>query len=197
MNATTHLKKAMVLGCVVLVSGAVRAADGPTPMMRYTYLEGGYVSTDIDNGVDGDGVAIGGSVALNKTFFLLGDYATQDLDFGIDLDQFRVGLGGRMPLATDLDLVGTVSYVRSEVDVGAGDSHENALGLGAGLRGRLTNAFELEGGISYDDIDRFSDKLSLVVAGRYYFTPAVALGAGVEAGDDVTIWRIGCRYSFQ
>ena len=65
-----------------------------------------------------------------------------------------------------------------------------------GIRARVADNVELEGGINYVDLDAAGDDTSFGFGGRYYFTEAFALGAGVELGDDVTGWNVGVRYEF-
>ena len=90
-SMTSMIGAVMVAG---MLSAPAFAQDGNG--MSYTYLEAGYLDTEIDvgpNDIDGDGVGVGGSVAVNDTFFLTGSYGTQDFDFGIDVDQWSVGIG--------------------------------------------------------------------------------------------------------
>jgi hypothetical protein len=196
MHIGTSIRSCLTLA-IVMFSSATLAQE---QALNYTYLEGGYVSSSFDNpgdDVDGDGVAVDGSLAVTDRLFLLGEYSNQDLDSNLDLDKLELGLGGHMPLADGLDVVGTVSYVYTNVDFGPGDADDDAIGLGVGLRGRLTDRFEMQGGVKYADIELLSDDILFSVDGRYYFTPQLALGAGAEAGDDMSVWNVGVRYEFR
>ena len=97
------------------------------------------------------------------------------------------------PLTPNMDLIGTLRYVDVELDTGFGSADDDGFGLGVGLRGRVTDNIELEAGINYVDLDDGGDDTSLAAGGRYYFTPAFAVGAGFEVGDDVTSWTVGVR----
>ncbi|MEZ5557529.1 MAG: outer membrane beta-barrel protein [Pseudomonadales bacterium] len=186
------------LSAALLAAGLASAGAAYADDMSYTYVEGGYLMTDIDNvNVDGDGLGIAASAALNEMFFVFGDYATQEFDNNIDYDQFQLGLGGHWPITEVLDVVGTVSYVDAELDAGPANADDSGFGLGLGLRGRLTDVVELEGGINYYDLDDAGDDTQFNVGGRYYFTPAFAVGAGVQMGDDFTTWKISARYEFR
>jgi len=188
------------LPAVLATVSATALAQEQMQGMSYTYLEGDYVSSSFDNpgnDVDGDGVAVKGAFALTDKLFLLGDYTYQDMDGNVDLDEVELGLGGHMPLNDRLDLIGTVSYLYTKVDFGPGDSDDDAIGLGVGLRGRVTDRFEVQGGVQYADLELLRDDILLSLGGRYYLTPQLALGAGVEAGDDVTTWNAGVRYEFR
>ena len=127
------------LGLVALaasVSLPAWADDG----MSYTFVEAAYVDTEIDGSgfdVDGDGIALDGSFELNESVFLTASYSTQDFDFGIDLDQWSAGIGGHMPLADNIELVGTLRYVDAETDTRFGDVDDDGFGIGVGVRYQL------------------------------------------------------------
>jgi len=187
----------------VLLAAGVAAttfayAQNQSQPMSYTYVEGGYVHTELDDiDVDGDGLGLAGSVALGDMFFLRGSYVTQDFDHNVDLNQFEIGLGGHYPLADRLDIVGSISYLDVELDFGPGNADDNGLDLRLGLRGRLTDVIEIEGGINYADLDDSGDDTSFSIDGRYYFRPELAVGAGFETSDDATSFSIGLRYEFR
>ena len=190
----TKLPKIGLVALAVSVSAPVLADDG----MSYNFIEGSYIDTEIDDGldVDGDGFGLSGSVELGSNYFLTASYSTQDFDFGIDLDQKSIGFGGYMPLSDSIDLVGSLSYVDAEIDSRFGGADDDGFGLGVGLRAQVAPNVELEGGINYVDLDDSGDDTSLALGGRYYFTEAFALGAGVSFGDDVTSWNLGARFEF-
>ena len=80
---------------------AASAADG----VSYTYVQGGYVSTNTDGG-DADGWGLKGSAALNPNFHVFGDFANQTIDDSdIDFDQWRVGVGYNRAVSQRADLV--------------------------------------------------------------------------------------------
>ena len=69
---------------ISLLYTAQAIAQPPEP--RYTYLEAGYVDIDLnDVDADGDGFALGGSLALGDAFYLAGSYADYDLNLGIEV----------------------------------------------------------------------------------------------------------------
>lgn len=166
------------------------------PEFSYTYLQGGYVDTELDDSnIDGDGVEVKGSIELNANVFALADYRNQDFDFGIDADRWQLGLGAHTPLNQSIDLVGKVSYVDVDIDSAFGSADGNGFGVGVGLRGRVNPALELEAGIDHTDLDG-GDETALVVGGRYYITEALAAGAEYSNGDDTSTWGLNLRYEF-
>ena len=92
---------------------AAQAAEG----VSYTYVEGGYSATEIDDSnIDADGWAIGGSAAIAPNFHLFGSFAKQEIDdTNIDFDQWRAGVGYNREIAPKADLLTRVA------DDGEGD----------------------------------------------------------------------------
>src|SRR5262245_10513133 len=87
--------------------------------MSYTYAELGYVDTKQDDlDVDGDGLALRGSIAFMNNFFAFASYEDLGYDFNIDVTKLQVGVGGHWPLNDKIDLVGRIGIVKAEIDVG-------------------------------------------------------------------------------
>ncbi len=167
--------------------------------MDYTYVELGYVDTEIDVGprdVDGDGFALRGSLAVHENFFVFAEYQDLGFDFGIDATEFRVGAGVRWPLAPKLDIVGRAAIVRSEIEVGNNDQDDDGFLLGVRLRGEVAPKFELEGGFDYVDLDDRGDDTAIVLEGRYFFLEPLAGGLLLQIADDANTIGINVRYTF-
>lgn len=183
--------------------------------MSYSYAELNYIANeDVDiTGVgddDDDGWNFNASFAIDETFFINGGYSDVSIDSfagsGVDLDlsHLNVGIGGRNPISSTLDVYGVVSYEDFEADVsGAGDVDDSGFGLAGGLRGLLSDAFELNGEVKYTDLGD-ADGWGVKVGGLYAFMPNWALNADYstneleESGADVDYdeFRVGVRYIF-
>lgn len=163
--------------------------------MSYSYVDLGYVSTDIDGAPSADGFGLRGSVGFAENFFVFGEYSNQTLD-GADIDQFAVGFGGHYGLTDAMDLVGRIGYVDAEVSAGGFSVSVDGYLVSAGLRGRVGDAFELEGRADYTDLGNNGDDTALVIAGRYFFTDQFALGAEFSTSDDADAYLVGVRWSF-
>lgn len=180
-----------------MISGAAIADNGP----NYNYGEIGYTRIDIDDfDADGDLFGVSGSVALTDLFHLFGSYddGEVDGDFSreIDATQMEVGAGVNYALSDTVDLVGRISWVSVELDAGGfGDVDDDGLGLAGGVRAMITPQFELNGGISYVDIED-SDDTTLAIGGVYSFTDLLAVTAGAGFGDDANSYSIGLRLYF-
>lgn len=164
--------------------------------MSYSYIDLGYVETDIDGAPTADGFGVRGSVGFADSLFVFGEYSNQDLA-GIDIDQFVVGLGGHYGLTDAMDLVGRVGYVDAEASAGGFSVSVDGFLVSAGLRGQVSDAFELEGRVDYVDLgDDGGDDTALAIAGRYFFTDQFALGAEFSTSDDANAYFVGVRWSF-
>jgi len=193
----------MTIRKAVLASALLLPALSNAGDFSYDYLEAGYGRTEIDVGegaddVDGDGLSIAGSLAVAPNWHLFTDLSTADLDFDIDATTIRVGGGYNYPISERADLIARVSYVSVELDTPVGDLDEDGFGVGVGLRAEIAPNFELEGAIDYVDLGGGSDgDTSVSAEGRYFFTPAFAVGAGIEVGDDTKTYAITARYNFR
>jgi hypothetical protein len=183
-----------LLGMTVLLLPAVSMAQQGQTQSRpfsYTYAELAYDESDFDLGggpdIDGDGFTLSGSFEINDDWHVYGSYAMADLDFGIDVDTLSIGAGYRYPLRDDVDIYGRVLYITSDVDfTGPGDGDEDGLGLQARIRYRVSDEFEVEGGIQHVDV--FDSDTSLQAMARYHFNDDLSVGIGLTyAGETHTI----------
>jgi len=164
--------------------------------MSYSYVDLGYVSSDIEGAPSADGFGVRGSVGFAENFFVFGEYSNQDLA-GVDIDQFAVGLGGHYGLTEEMDLVGRLGYVDAEAAAGGFSVSVDGYLVSAGLRGQIGDAFELEGRLDYTDLgDDGGDDTAIAIAGRYFFTDQFALGAELSSSDDVDSYFVSARWSF-
>ncbi|HSD74404.1 MAG TPA: outer membrane beta-barrel protein [Steroidobacteraceae bacterium] len=173
--------------------------------LSYSYVEGGYGETEIDNDVsaDGDGYRVAASLAIGPTYHVVAEYSTADLEvdnFNIDasVDTISVGFGYNYPINPHADVIGRVLYVQSDFEVDSPffdvDSDDSGIGFQMRLRGEVMERAEIEGGIDYVDVG--DADTTLVLEGRYFLTQALALGAGIEIGDDTTSYGVTLRFNF-
>ena len=184
----------IVLGSILLALAPLAAlADD----MSYSFVGIDYVETDVDGlGESADGVAARGSVGFAEHYFVFGEFVTQSVA-DIDIDQISVGLGGHYGLAENLDLVGKLGWTQFDLSAPGGlDADDDGYLLEVGLRGRVADSVELEGGARYTDLSDGGDETSLYVAGRYHFNDMWAVGAEYRSGDDASTWLAGVRISF-
>jgi hypothetical protein len=90
-----------------------------------------------------------------------------------------------------------VGYVGVELDApGISSVDDSGVGVGAELRGLVTDTFELHGGVSYVNLNDSGDDTAGNVGARFYVTKMFALGADASFNEDGTTWMLGARVDF-
>jgi hypothetical protein len=183
----------MIGGLLLAAAPLAAMADD----MSYSYVDLGYAQTDIDGvGPSADGFGLGGSIGFAQNWFAFAGYSAESVQ-GIDIDQISVGFGGHYGFTDNLDLVGRVGYIEVNLDAGGGlNADDNGYLLDAGLRGRVGDAVELEGGVQYTDLSDGGDDTALYVGGRFHFNKTWALGAEYASGDNASSIFAYVRASF-
>lgn len=183
------------IACLALLplSGAALAED-----FDYSFVEVSWGQIEFDElDVDGDGIGIGGSMAISDSFHVFGGYQTGDMDFDVDINRLEAGLGFNTPLSDAVDLTASVSYVSIEAEAGGLSADENGYGLGVGLRAMASPALEVGGGISYKDYgDSFDAETEFNGGFLYHFSEAFSVGLAGEWGEDFTMYSVNGRFSF-
>jgi hypothetical protein len=183
----------------LLAAMAALPLVGHAETMDYSFAELAYVDTELDDGpldVDGDGIALRGSLAVNPSFFVFAGYTDIGFDFDVDATTLEVGGGGHLPLAPKIDLVGRAGIVKADIEAGNFEDDDTGLLFGGRVRAEIAPRFEVEGGFDYVDLDDFGNDTSIVLEGRYFFVNQWAGGVKVEIGDDTTALSIGARITF-
>jgi hypothetical protein len=192
---TMKLAKVVVGSAMLALAPlAASAAD-----MSYSFVDVGYIETDIDGVSDkADGFALRGSVGFAQNWFVLAEYVAQSVsEFDVDIDTISVGFGGHYGINENLDVVGKLAYTEVDLSAPGGlDASDDGFFLEAGLRGRVADAVELEGGLRYVDFSDGGDDTGFYVAGRYHFNAMWAVGAEYRSADDASSWLAGVRVSF-
>ncbi|NUP96082.1 MAG: hypothetical protein HUU28_07950 [Planctomycetaceae bacterium] len=126
----------------MFAAAAVPQAAGRS-LLGYTYIEGGYFSTDVDAYDEAtDSVYLRGSLDLFDLFYLYVEYAKEDLE-NVDVGaaggtgggkllagvgpgtstfgdfsnrQFALGVGVHLPLAERVDVVGEAAWLYADID---------------------------------------------------------------------------------
>ncbi len=215
-----HPLKTAMAGLLLATAPFVTHADD----MSYRYFQVGYMQADFDLDADveaddfiagdesGDGFATRGSFGFAGNFFVFTEYSRQSFDFdaeigggsiapiNIDLQQITVGLGGHYPLSDNLDLVGRAGWsgIRADIDISdfSEDDDDTGFLVGGGLRGRLGENIELEGGVVYQDFGNGADDTGGEIMARWYFNKTWALAGEYQDLGDISSFIIGVRASF-
>ena len=180
-------KSLLVLLPVFGFAGAMHADE-----LSYTYAEAGYARVTGETGdidFDGGGIGLSGSFAFTENMFATASYGHTKVDFNhtdvdADFDSYQIGIGAHMPLQDNLDLVGTVSWVKVDAEDAGND---DGINVGLGLRCMMTEQLEWGAGVDYTDIDDEGD-YGFNVSGRYHITPAFSVGLAVATDDNVDVF---------
>ena len=73
---------------------------------------------------------------------------------------------------------------------------EDGYGATVGIRGLVSDNFELSGSIGYVDLGDAGDGTAFGAEALYSFTENFALGFNVSVDDDVTMYGVGARFYF-
>ena len=190
----------VMLGSLMLAAAplAAQAED-----MSYSYVDLAYVETDFDGiGPSADGFGLRGSVGFAENWLAFAEYSAQSVSnvipgVDLDVDTIAVGFGGHYGIAENLDLVGHLGYVEVDFSASGGlDADDDGFLFDLGLRGRVGDAVELEGGARYTDLSDAGDDTSVFVGGRFHFNQTWALGAEYQSGSDTSSILAYVRASF-
>ena len=160
--------------------------------LSYSYAELRFVDVDTSGG---DGFQLGGSVQLDGPWILIGSITALDFNNNVDSTLLELGGGYVWNYSNDVDLIGTLTLVRSEVDTFGGDFDDTGVAFSAGARGLLTPQIELRGSVNHINLDNSDTYLEL--AGDYYFTEQLSAGLSLEFAGDTDSLTIGARWFFR
>jgi hypothetical protein len=222
---------------VTLATGLTLATAASASDLSYTFVDFGSLNVDTSvegtqvptpgqtvrvEASDGEGLIVGGSLAVGRRFYAGGSFGSAVVDVtgsvtsplataavggNFDLVQTRAMFGYIQPIGANLDVLFEVSYDGLEYDFGsfAGeqfDMDDNGAGFGIGLRWNPNPSFELFGGVRSSAVGeanlstRTFDSGSEVNAGmRWYFFEDLGLGFDVRSADYDSI-TISMRFGF-
>lgn len=215
---------ALGFSLATLTTSAIAAEDLSYSFLEIDYInlnidevgDSGSVLDDLDNG---GGWGARGSFAIAPNWFVFGQYSVTDADADFiddenlffsantDINRLDFGAGFHNPVNTKTDVVLRVAYTDIDTDGfnfgGSDDSSLNDLDedssdgffIDASLRSQLMDSVEGSFGVRYTDLQDI-DNISIIGNLMYEFSPAVGLNLGLEAGDNISHFLIGLRYSF-
>jgi hypothetical protein len=167
---------------------------------NYNYLQASYGAVSFDDSivdVDGDGLGISGSYGFHPDFYLAAEYQTADMDFGVDLNILELAVGYHTPLSEQLDFTVQLGFLDAEVESGFGSADDDGFMIGAGLRGALTDAVELNGGIDYIDFDQGGGETRANAGFLFALTETLTVGAEASFWDDINVYQLNLRFDFE
>jgi hypothetical protein len=185
------LSKGLIFGIILLALGALPAlAEEP----NYKYVEGGYLSVDVDDlESSGDNYFLGGSMG-GKWWHINGYYSSGDLGPDYQQNLWRIGLGWHGLLGDKADVIGEADYVDQSIDGPGPTDSETGYRLVGGVRWVPIKLFELDGFANYNDVGSESD-LSYEARGIVNIW-RLGFGAAYEKFDASDQWNAFVRFNF-
>jgi hypothetical protein len=219
-------------GVLVAISSAAHASD-----LSYTFIDFEVLNQDVGlDGLsqplpgqtvavttgDGDGISVGGGVALPRGFYLAGRFRTSIVDLvgtiqsplttvtasdEFDLVTSRLAVGYTRELRENFDVVAEIARETADYDFGSFvgesfDTKDSGIGARVGFRWNPQPAFELFAAAHFSPVgeanltERRLDSDTLLITGiRWYFFEDLGLSLDYEAGE-VSTATLAMRFSF-
>ena len=187
----------------VIAASALLPISAQADDLIYTFWNAAYVRADFSPPASSelsdfrmDGFGLGGSVEVTDRVFVFGSYAdVNDMSAGSNLSErtYGVGAGYAWPLAESFDVVGRLGYIHADASDGYYKLSDDAYAIGAGLRGRVLDSIEFEGGVQYADFSRTGNTTNYIISAQWYFVDQLALSGSAAFGDNVTTYTLGFR----
>lgn len=197
MRTTSAL---LLAGFMLAASTAATAAPAQTARstsaagLSYQWVDGRVLMIDPDEGDDGIGIRIAGSMPLQQNLFVTGGLTVADTD--PEITQIDPTLGWRHPLTSRIDFVALGSLLWTKIDCDAcEDDDDLGFGLAGGVRSKVAPQIELGGYVGYEDT--FDDStIELTGEGLYSLNHQLQLVGGLSLSSDFTILQLGARWNF-
>jgi Ax21 family sulfation-dependent quorum factor len=172
------------------LAAAVPFAAQADDKLSYSYIEADYLNVDSD----ADGFGLRGSVEFaDSGFYAFGGYSSVEVDdVNVDVDTYDLGLGYAHGLSENLDLLGELAYLNSDVEGFDVDGWRGSVGL----RGSFSPNFEGLVKANYIDGDEFDGDFTGTIGAQYKFNPTWGITGEVEVGDGGEAYLLGLRASF-
>jgi hypothetical protein len=156
--------------------------------ISYTFIEGGYIDVNPEDGPEGSGFGVGVSGEFGDYLYLFAGYSDVDFDdilpgLQADLATFEGGAGLHFDFGQRLSIFGEAGLLNSSLDFSDGsEDDENGYVVAGGAKFKVKR-FEFEGKVGRGDMED-SEPTTVYSGGvRFDLTKSVAL-AGSYAWDD-------------
>ena len=178
-------KRLVLLSAIAALGlGGQALAEG----ISYSYVEGDYVHSKLKgygDSISGDGFKFSGSAGFGMNwlgFLDIGSSKYSESGSSLKFTPTAIGLGFHTALGESADFSAGASYDRVKVSFsGLGNQTESGWGLRAALRGMAGEKVEWSVGLKYRDVGDLKSIFGVSVGGRYYFTPAFAVGLDLSS----------------
>ena len=231
------IRRPHVLALFAIASGVAGSPAGHASELTYTYVDfqavgtsGGQTGQKVPvpgqtvaaETEDGDGISIGGSVAIGQRFFFGGRFQTSVIDvnavvtnpFGVttaqdnfDLIQSRLAFGYYREMRENFDLTAELSLDSVEYDFGsfAGESfdmRDEGVGVRLGFRWNPRVPLEVSGYAHYSPVGKadlttgeFDSDTNIGAGVMWYFFRDLGIGVDYATGETDSV-AFSMRFSF-
>jgi hypothetical protein len=189
-----------MLRSVLITLAVAFSASASAQGVNYNYVQGSYGQVDLDGFsrvLEGDGPGISASFAIDESFHIYGEYQTADLGGSVNFNLTELGVGYHTDISSNLDVYAIVGYVRIGADAGFFSSNDDGVSVGLGLRGAVSEAVELFGGLDYVDFDDPFSETRANAGFELSLTKNIGVGLKAIFWDDVNIFQINARLYFE
>ena len=170
--------------------GKAVVAPQPAPcpdMLKYSYLEAGWIRLDADDGDVQNGGYLDASYEVIPHLLVDGSVTLFE-----DSNQYTVGVGSYYAICSAFHLTGRTGYSYYDTDDGGS---QNEWYISPGFRAMLTCNLELWGKV-YINVDSDETDVSYGGGFTYHFCPHTGVTIGAAASDNAWSLQAGLRYQF-
>jgi len=189
------MKIVKIVACVGL---GLAAGAAQADASSYSFADFSYYTGEIDDSnVDTDIFDINAAYEINDNLFMAAGYQDASVDPG-DSSQSNLsfGIGAHTPIVDNIDVYGVVSFVRTDLEETLGpiqvDADDSGYGIDLGVRGMLSEQFEVFGEYAYLDVFDDSDD-SFELGARFYLNQNFALGVKYLSEDNLDGFGVNAR----
>jgi len=179
----------------IVMTGALVSPFAASAEIGYSYVEGFYINTDVEGFDDSaDGFGVRGSLRMGRNLHIVGSWIGRDVETPVgdfDFDRSTFGIGAHFAITDNADWLLDVEYLNQDFDV---TSDEDGYQVTTGFRALASEAFEVDGGIRYADLD--DSEAFGYLRGIYFLDDNWGLTGEFEAGEDDHSFLLGARLNF-
>lgn len=205
-----YTKRIFVLLSVIALTAAASVAQAGSP--RYDFASVSYqtINDPSGSGFNSDhAYGVSASYDLNGGLLLGGSYAHESANFSVlnvngsaSADIYEAGLGYRIPLSDNVDIIPNLAYVSASSSASASgySASQTDTGYDAGimLRAMVSETVEVDASFDHTTPSVSSNTIGVGVLFDVARNAAIGIGYGDNRseGQDTTAWSATFRYYF-
>jgi len=184
------MKKLIALASLTFISGLAMANEpGKSETgLDYNKIEVDYASAKIGTISNYSGYYTSGSFLVNENIYVLGNYASLTKSGESNYEKSNLGLGYRLPIATNADFLTSISYY-SQTYSGTKTGYNLSLGARAKVSGDAdvlgAYSYISAGSVSYNNFSlgvKFNITESIFASGGYFSQTGSSSSSGYTIG---------------